>query len=146
MAWPIDFQADAVLCVPELRSIFAMCASTDSVLGAWHQWDGRQLWRLRAGLKLLPPLHHVAGLGALCAGCFGGARLYEATTGRWLRQMATELPLDRVWHFEEQQLLCARSSEILGLTSQLTVWSTEVLDVASRGLDPASVGAKSLRI
>ena len=61
MAWPIDFQADTVLLVKELRSLFAMCSeASESLLGAWHQWDGRLLWRQKTGLKLLRPLHYVA--------------------------------------------------------------------------------------
>lgn len=36
-------------------------------------------------------------LDALCAGCFEGVCLWEASTGAPLRRWTTELPVDRVW-------------------------------------------------
>ena len=81
-------------------------------------------------LFLIVSPHQVQRWRALCVGCFGGCQLYEAHSGRWLRQLPTALPLDRLWHFERQGLLCASSSELLGLTNQLTVWSTEELEVS----------------
>lgn len=31
----------------------------NSVLCAWHCWDGRELWSLQTGLKLLQPLYFI---------------------------------------------------------------------------------------
>eukprot|EP00438_Fugacium_kawagutii_P017504 Skav206892 [mRNA] locus=scaffold2387:118488:130753:+ [translate_table: standard] len=151
MPWPSNFQVDGVLCVPKLRRVFAMSSETwwqwpprvvetqDSVLCAWHCGDGCEIWRKQTGLKLLQPLYFIEPsaahttsaatvallqdqLDALCAGCFEGVVLWAAATGILLRRIDTELPVDRVW-FGAASLLCARSSEVLGLTSKLLVWN-----------------------
>ncbi|CAL1162730.1 unnamed protein product [Cladocopium goreaui] len=128
--WPSDVQTDMVLHVAKLCCVFAMSSEThDSVLCAWH-CDGREIWKEQTGLKLLQPLYFIDRVNALCAGCFEGIFLWDATNGSLLRRMNTELPVDRIWHFElptcdgHRDLLCARSSEVLGLTSQLLVWSS----------------------
>eukprot|EP00434_Breviolum_minutum_P045589 symbB.v1.2.040910.t1/scaffold7643.1/size10096/1 len=137
--WPSNVQVDTVLCVAKLQSVFAMSSETqNSVLCAWHCWDGRELWCLQTGLKLLQPLYFIDRLDALCAGCFEGVCLWEASTGAPLRRWTTELPVDRIWHFEFEStsqerwpdVICARSTEVLGLTSKLLVWRN-VEDVAT---------------
>eukprot|EP00439_Symbiodinium_sp_Y106_P003442 s5335_g1.t1 len=136
LPWPAGFQVDVLLFSEEANSIFGMsCETTDSVLCCWRLPNGTEMWRRQTGTKLLQPLVYIAKLKAVGAGCFEGVQMWDESDGSATRYLKTELPVDRIWHFPQQELICARGSEILGLTTHLSTWSVDAL-AASTGDSP----------
>ncbi|CAE7242481.1 unnamed protein product [Symbiodinium sp. KB8] len=128
LPWPTGFQVDALLLSREASCIWGMsCETTDSVLCCWRLPSGSEMWRRQTGTKLLQPLVYIAKLKAVAAGCFEGVLMWDASDGSATRRLKTELPVDRIWYFPQQELICARGSEILGLTTHLSTWSVNAL-------------------
>eukprot|EP00929_Paragymnodinium_shiwhaense_P097161 TRINITY_DN58917_c0_g1_i2.p1 TRINITY_DN58917_c0_g1~~TRINITY_DN58917_c0_g1_i2.p1 ORF type:complete len:360 (+),score=60.34 TRINITY_DN58917_c0_g1_i2:186-1265(+) len=137
VAFPLQttLQVDAVLSVP--RHAVLVVAGTrggsaiaqkgsmsfrGSSLCAWDTKTGGVAWEVDTSMKLLPPLVHLESIAAVCAGSFEGVFLWSLKDGSLLLQLSAQDPVDRIWHCPLNGLLLARTSEVLGLHSELLVW------------------------
>eukprot|EP00927_Polykrikos_kofoidii_P061454 TRINITY_DN56293_c0_g1_i1.p1 TRINITY_DN56293_c0_g1~~TRINITY_DN56293_c0_g1_i1.p1 ORF type:complete len:506 (-),score=75.95 TRINITY_DN56293_c0_g1_i1:167-1582(-) len=130
--WNITSQLEAALCVPKMGALFAIDARAQgSTIWAWDVVTGHEWWRIQTSVKLLRPLFFIESIadGVICAGAFEGVFMWGARTGLMAWQARTALPVDRVWHFRNEMVF-VRTSEVLGLASELLVWKTKSPDAA----------------
>lgn len=141
LPWPKTLQINMALCLPKLGILVAVdCGRQGSMVWAWDTADGTELWRVQTGTNLLRPLWFIASACAVCAAAFEGVFMWCAKTGRkvWQALAKPDMPVDRVWFSPAQDRVFARTSEMLGLASELLVWSTEGLSTPQEFLVDAS--------
>mmetsp|Transcript_34532 Transcript_34532/g.95105 ORF Transcript_34532/g.95105 Transcript_34532/m.95105 type:complete len:457 (-) Transcript_34532:173-1543(-) len=123
LPWAKTFQIETTLYIPSLQLLLALdCCVQGSTLWAWGTNDCQLRWRRQTGMKLLRPIIYVESACAVCAGTFDGVFMWSVKTGSKVWQATTTMPVDRLWFSPEHQFVFARTSEVLGLASELLVW------------------------